>query len=377
MKAAFLCHTDAQTLVAELRNVAIPSIEGLPAGVMLMKTVATSVCGSDLWGKMSADGEPWRGVIDHYWEKDGAVGGSGHEVVAKVVKVNEPCKRRIDDVVLCMTTNYLQGVDTVREEYEKTTNASVNDLPTQGSFCEYFISYDAVSLLLPKTVPFPNFNRNWYVAAQPLGTILHAIKNLENSAIPIINKNIAVVGQGQNGLLMTKVLSQMGCNKIIVLDRLQHRLNKALTCGASDAILVGNDQKRVQNEIARLTDNNMVDISIEMVGHHGAALDLCTAVTKSSGSVLIFGLPPSPQHSFMRIDFASFARNIRYITTHAPSMDTFSLAMSLIETGRINVSDVFTHNFNFSRFPEAYDTASNYRTGVIKTLITFGEDSKL
>eukprot|EP01060_Flectonema_neradi_P001662 TRINITY_DN10_c0_g3_i1.p1 TRINITY_DN10_c0_g3~~TRINITY_DN10_c0_g3_i1.p1 ORF type:complete len:376 (+),score=40.13 TRINITY_DN10_c0_g3_i1:762-1889(+) len=375
MKAAFLCHTNSQSVVAEIRDVAIPSIDKLPAGVMLMKTVATSVCGSDLWGKMNTKDQTWRGVIDHYWNKEGAVGGSGHEVVAEVIQVNEPCKRKVGNVVLCMTTNYLQGVDSVREEYEKATNSSADDLPSQGSFCEYFISYDSVSVLLPQTVPYPDFDPRWYVAAQPLGTILHAIKNLETSSVPIVNQTIAVVGQGQNGLLMTKVLSKMGCKKLIAVDRIKNRLDKALLFGATDAVLVENETS-ARDEIIRLT-GDQVDISIEMVGHHGAALDLCTSITRNSGTVLVFGLPPSPTHSVMKIAWDPFARNVRFITTHAPSMETFTLAMSLIESGRVSVSDLFTHRFNFSLFPEAYDAAANYKLGVIKTLITFENNSKL
>lgn len=40
----------------ELRQVDIPSLEGLPRGTVLIRTAASSICGTDLWGRNDATG---------------------------------------------------------------------------------------------------------------------------------------------------------------------------------------------------------------------------------------------------------------------------------------------------------------------------------
>jgi threonine dehydrogenase-like Zn-dependent dehydrogenase len=52
------------------------------------------------------------------------------------------------------------------------------------------------------------------VAQQPIGIILHACQKLGS----VIDANVAVVGQGQNCLMMTQMLANMGARRIISLD---------------------------------------------------------------------------------------------------------------------------------------------------------------
>ncbi len=54
----------------------------------------------------------------------------------------------------------------------------------------------------------------------PLGTVLHACQKLGS----VINLNIAVVGQGQNGLIISQMLANIGARRIIALDLLEERL---------------------------------------------------------------------------------------------------------------------------------------------------------
>eukprot|EP01064_Diplonema_japonicum_P013641 TRINITY_DN21182_c3_g1_i1.p1 TRINITY_DN21182_c3_g1~~TRINITY_DN21182_c3_g1_i1.p1 ORF type:complete len:381 (+),score=45.41 TRINITY_DN21182_c3_g1_i1:80-1222(+) len=365
MKAAFQIEEPAgsKKVRAVVKDVEMPTLEGLPKGMMIVKTVVTSICGSDLWGK-GGEGE-WRGVIDHFWAKKGCVGGSGHEVLGEVINVNKPCRTPVGTLVLCMTTNYLQGVDSVAEEFEQTTGYPVKNLPSQGSFCEYFLTYDALTIPVPARTPCPTFSRLHYIAAQPLGTVLHALKRLPS----IVGKKIVVVGQGQNGLIMTKMLSLMAVKKIVAVDLMGYRLDMAKKLGA-DSVVSGNAVD-VEERITKALGGK-ADITLEMVGHQSRSLDIAAAVTKNDGVVLVFGLPPAESSHHMTIRFGDFARNVRYITTHAPSMATFGEAMELLESGKLTgLNSVFTHRFDFKDFPTAYDLAANYKSCVVKTLVTF------
>ena len=363
---------------AELIDAPKPSLDGLPPGMMVVKTVATSICGSDFWGELPTEarqpGRGWRGLLPYFFGRQGCVGGSGHEVLAEVVQVSEPCGRRVGDLVLCFTTGYLLWVDSVRVPFEERTGFSAAKLPQGGSFGEFFLSYDGISIPVPRATPRPGFARALYVAAQPLGTVLHAVNRLERNAggRPVCELRVAVVGQGQNGLLMTRVLRHLGCETVVAFDRSPERLRYARRMGATATHLVAGAGAAVP-EALRCS----VDVAVEMVGHNGEALDLAAAVVREDGMVLVFGLPPCEMDGGrqMRVRFGDWARNVRYVSTHAPPMETFERAMEMIRKGEFDPSLLFTHVFHFRDFPKAYEVASGYKVCAFSVFGTRRQES--
>ena len=73
--------------------------------------------------------------------------------------------------------------------FEARTQTSARLLPLQGAFAPYFISHACACLPVPAAPPkLPSFNPLWYCAAQPLGTVLHAVKKLGS----VVGQSIAV-----------------------------------------------------------------------------------------------------------------------------------------------------------------------------------------
>ena len=352
----------------ELRQTDLPSLEGLPPGSMLLKTVAASICGSDLVGRGGCGCAPdWRKPIDYLRTKQKWVGGSGHEALAEVTAVVAPCALALGERVLAMVPGYIRAVDSVRAVFEARTGVSATVLPKQGAFSQFFVSHACACLRVPTAPPKPGFDPLWFVAAQPLGTIVHACKKLGS----VLGLTVVVVGQGQNGLLMTHMIANLGAKHVIGLDLLPDRLVCARRMHATHTVNVGADGVDPVEEVHRVTGGGMADIAIDMVGHQGGTIDLCARLTKTDGSVLLFGLPPAQDHDHMAIRFGDFVRNIRYVCTHSPGMESFELAIDLLQQGRINVEPIFTHRLPFEQFPAAFDMANNYRDGVIKTVLTY------
>ena len=63
----------------------------------------------------------------------------------------------------------------------------------------------------------------------------------------------------------------------------------------------------------------------------------------------------------------------RYLCSHSPGMDRFAHAIEVLQSGAVDVAPIFTHRLPFAEFPEAFALASEYRDGVIKTLLTFDD----
>ena len=121
-------------------------------------------------------------------------------------------------------------VDSVKSVFEARTHYPASKLPLSGAFAPFFISHACACLPIPAAPPkLPNFDPLWYCAAQPLGTILHAVRKLGS----IVGQTIVVVGQGQNGLLMTAALYNAGARHIVAFDRLENRLAAARAMGAT------------------------------------------------------------------------------------------------------------------------------------------------
>ena len=224
---------------------------------------------------------------------------------------------------------------------------------------------------LPGSIPSLDFDPRWYVLAQPLGTILHACQKLGS----VINANVAVIGQGQNGLIMTQMLANMCARRIIALDLLDERLSYSLKNNATHTIQVASSMNidKIKQQVKAINGGKLCDVTIEMAGHQSYTIQLCSKLARDGGKVLLFGLPPTESESQMSIGYEDMARNLTYICSHSPEMKSFETAVELIERGVFDPSIIFSHTIPFSRFVEAYQMANRYENGVVKILLSMEE----
>ena len=348
----------------ELRQVPKPSLAGLPVGTVLIHTVAASICGTDMWGMNKATG---RGTLDYLKTIQPVGGGSGHEVIGKVVDIVMPCsKLHVGQLVLAMVPAYIKRIESIKNTFEKETRESATVLPDGGGFAEYIVSHACACIPLSDEATLANpFH---FVAAQPLGTILHACKKLGS----VVGKDVAIVGQGQNGLIMTQMIANMGGRRIIALDLFEWRLKVSEQFKATHTINASYKSiEELKSEVSVITGGRMCDIVVEMVGHQSKTLNLSAQLTKDYGTVLMFGLPPSEEEEGMTIRTCDFQRNLQYVCSHSPSMSEFEFAVELIQQGRFDPEPLFTHSLSFQHFPEAYEMASEYKGKVIKIMLTY------
>ena len=109
----------------ELRQPPTPSLKGLPPGSLLIKSRATSICGSDLFGSGGCCASPeWRKPIDYLkTPKAAAAGSSGHEVIGTVAAVvpGGESDVQVGDAVLALTAGYIASVTSCRTAFEQAT----------------------------------------------------------------------------------------------------------------------------------------------------------------------------------------------------------------------------------------------------------------
>ena len=307
----------------ELRQVPRPTIRDLPNGTVLIKSIVLSICGSDLWGKGGC-GE-WRKPTDYLRTHQSTCGGTGHEAIGEIVEIIEPCRFRIGQRVVAMSSAYVQAVGSIKAAFEKETGEKADVLPKQGAFAQYFVSHDCVCIAVPTDSISPGFDPLWFVAAQPLGTLIHACKKLGS----VMGMNSGIVGQGQNGLIATQLIERLGAKRIIALDVLEERLECSKKLNATHTVISSTDPAKndeIKAKIYDITDGKMCDVVIDVVGHQGNTIDLCASLTKDAGTVLLFGLPPAKMKQDLPFDLLTFDETS---STYAHTLPTWKRLSSL------------------------------------------------
>ena len=165
----------------------------LIAGHAIVRPKYVTLCGSDVW------------MLSHAPEAAYPFppGTTGHEVIAEIVELGDGLEGHdIGDFVLAIAPDHRA----MAERY-RTPKENLLKLPAGKT-------------------------REELLMAQQLGTVLYACKQLPS----VIEKTVAVIGQGTAGLWFDFVLNRLGAARVIALDPKEYRLKLAQQYGASDTI---------------------------------------------------------------------------------------------------------------------------------------------
>lgn len=178
---------------------------------------------------------------------------------------------------------------------------------------------------------------------------------------------VVVFAQGPIGLCVTAGARLLGASTIIAVDRLPERLDMARRLGADHVI----DFSRVNpvDEIIRLTDGRGVDVAIEALGTQ-ATFEACLRVLRPGGTLSSLGVFSSD----LKIPLDAFAAGLgdhTIVTSLCPGgKERMRRLMSIIESGRVDLSALVTHRFKLDDIEAAYDLFAHQRDGVFKVAIT-------
>jgi threonine dehydrogenase-like Zn-dependent dehydrogenase len=227
-----------------------------------------------------------------------------------------------------------------------------------GLFERYVVSEERAIPLDPR-VPDEHA-----VLAQPLGTVMFATRKLP----AIIDRTVAVVGQGPIGHLFNMVLRNLGAREIIGIDRLASRLERSRVTGATHVVCT--DQQCPVEAVSRLTGGQMADIVIEAIGHDEQAFNLCTELCGNGGRMLYFGVPPVTIDAIRWREL--FFKSITVHTSVNPDFRSdFPLAMRWIAERRVDVAPLLTHRYPLREIQTAFETFRDRRDGALKVLVDF------
>ena len=200
--------------------------------------------------------------------------------------------------------------------------------------------------------------------AQPLGTVIYGLKKVPS----MLDKDVAVIGQGPIGQLFCAALRNLGARHVIAIDVLQSRLKTSPAMGATE--VVNAEKENIVDAVSHITDGSMADLVVEAVGHREHRINDSFDLVRHGGNILFFGVPPQTiQDVHWRV---VFEKNASIHNSIGPSFEyDFPLAMRWIGEKRVDVSPIITHRFAMEDIQEAFDTFAERRDGALKVFVDF------
>ena len=192
---------------------------------------------------------------------------------------------------------------------------------------------------------------------EPLAVVLHALKQ----AGTVYGKNVLVTGAGPIGLLTILVVKSAGASNIVVTDISEKALEVANNLGASETINVSKDESGLRKFESR---KGLFEFMFECSGSEEPLLGAIGAI-KPRGTVVQLGMS------------GNMSVPMQFITTKEINLkgsfrfhEEFSLGVSCLLNGSIDVLPLLSHSIPFKNATEAFDLA-NDRTQSLKVQLIF------
>ncbi|HEY1445240.1 MAG TPA: alcohol dehydrogenase catalytic domain-containing protein [Acidimicrobiales bacterium] len=174
---------------------------------------------------------------------------------------------------------------------------------------------------------------------------------------------VAVIGLGPVGIMALQCAALFGPARILAVDQVPERLARAERLGAEP---IDAASAPGVAQIMEATGGRGADSVIEAVGADATVLDAVSCAA-SGGTVSIVGVNLS-----LALPFPMglvFLKSLTVRTIFAPVPCTWPSLVPLVQTGRLRLTDTFTHRMELSQVAEAYDLFDSRRDGVLKVLL--------
>jgi L-iditol 2-dehydrogenase len=315
-----------------------------------IKLARVGICGSDIHyyrtGKIGSQ------VVEFPFPVGHESGGVVVEVGPAVTKVKAGDRIAIEPAISCGKCDQcLAG----RPNTCRHTRFLGCPGQVEGCLTDYVVMPEENCFPIPDTMSFDEA-----AISEPLAIGLYAVKQSGLSA----KDKIGILGFGPIGMSVMLPAKAYGANNFYVTDKIDGRLKIAASLGAA---WTGNPDKEDIPEIINQQEPLQLDVVFECCGEQDAIND-ALKIVKPGGRIMLIGIPESQSLSF---DMDYMRR--KEITLINVRRQRFCVqeALDLMASGKVDVSPMATHRYDFRDTREAFDLVDGYRDGVMKAMIEF------
>jgi len=298
---------------------------------VLLRVKACSICGGDLHlfkGKHPLASLPM--AIGH------EISGEVIEVGQAVSKISPGDRVAVEPVIICGKCYFC-----LRGEYHLCQNIRYQYSAGQGGFTPYFVVSENWVHRLPDFVSYEEG-----ALLEPLAVAVHAARKSQLD----LGRSAAIFGAGGIGLFLLQVVKAAGCGSVFIVDLLEHRLNTAMSLGATVAINAAREDP--VERILKETDNLGVDRSFEAVGLE-KTLHQSAQSLKKGGICVLIGLFEDPLNVNFPVNLF-VQREIQVRGCRGYCWD-FQVALEMIKSGQVKLKPLISHQLPLNDLSRAFE----------------------
>jgi S-(hydroxymethyl)glutathione dehydrogenase/alcohol dehydrogenase len=197
-------------------------------------------------------------------------------------------------------------------------------------------------------------------------------------------ETVAVFGCGPVGIMAQKAAWLQGAGRVIAVDIEAYRLEKARTSGKSETIDASKDDP--VKVIREMTGGYGADVCVDAVGmeaHRSTlekamniiqmekgtmkVLESCLDAVRRGGVVTVVGVYGSPYDNFPLYKW--FDKGIRMMGGQSWVQRYIDHLLDLVQSGKVVLDDVITHNVPLSEASEMYKIFNNKEDNCVKVVL--------
>jgi len=310
---------------------------------VLMQIKSVGICGTDLHIYRGGMKMPKNAIIGHEF--------SG--IVAKIGKNvrNVTVGQRVvgEHVVTCGKCSYCK-----MGRPNLCTRAQVIGLHRAGALAQYLSIPASLVYPFPKSISFDEA-----ALIEPLSIALYAVK--ESGFL--LDKRVAVVGQGPIGLLVDQILTSAGAFVTGIDIR-----STALSFAKSHGWIKHAINSKTESVEKRMKEIRIegFDLVYEVVGTEATA-EMSFQIARRAGRVFLLGVFSSPT----KITMMNIIKKELGVFGSWTCAHTFPDAIDLVAREKVDLKSLITHTYTAADAPQAFVEASSYADKRIKTVIRF------
>ncbi len=196
---------------------------------------------------------------------------------------------------------------------------------------------------------------------------------------------VAIFGAGPVGIMAAKSAWLRGAARVIIVDTLQYRLDKAKETANCETILWENE-KDVIEQIRSISDGRGADVCVEAVGFEPdrslldrakaviniekgspKVLEACMSAVRRSGIVSVLGVYPTTYDNFPVGQF--FDKGLTLKGGQAPAHKHIDTLLNYVKEGKVKLDDIITHRLPLSEVAHGYSIFKKKEEDCVKVVM--------
>src|ERR1700712_1209488 len=199
-------------------------------------------------------------------------------------------------------------------------------------------------------------------------------------------ETVAIFGSGPVGIMAAKSAWLRSAGRVLIVDTLQYRLDKAQESANCDTILWDEGAKEVVEQIRALTEGRGADVCIDAVGFEPdrnlldrakavinfekgsvKVLEACMSAVRRSGTVSILGVYPMHYDNFPVGQL--FDKGLTIKSGQAPAHKHIDKLLQYVKEDKVKLDDIITHRLPLTRIADGYSMFKKREDNCVKVVL--------